>query len=84
VVLDGLVRDELVLGIPMIPLCSEDCPGIHPGPVQQTQDPSSASSGEPRTDPRFAPLLALKGRLGGDAQAEPKDMRNGASKKKRP
>jgi uncharacterized protein len=27
-VLDELVRDELLLGIPMIPLCSEACPGI--------------------------------------------------------
>ena len=27
-VLDDLVRDELLLAIPMIPLCSEACPGI--------------------------------------------------------
>ncbi len=32
VILDDLVRDELVLETPMIPLCSEDCPGISPGP----------------------------------------------------
>ncbi|MCI4354851.1 MAG: DUF177 domain-containing protein [Thermoplasmata archaeon] len=31
VVLDDLVRDGLLLGIPMIPLCSEGCPGIRPG-----------------------------------------------------
>jgi uncharacterized protein len=30
VVLDDLVRDGLLLGIPMIPLCSEGCPGISP------------------------------------------------------
>jgi uncharacterized protein len=30
-VLDELVRDELLLAIPMIPLCSETCPGIRPG-----------------------------------------------------
>jgi uncharacterized protein len=30
VALDDLVRDELLLGIPMIPLCSEGCPGIRP------------------------------------------------------
>ena len=29
-VLDDLVRDELLLGLPMIPLCSEACPGIRP------------------------------------------------------
>lgn len=27
-VLDDLVRDELLLAVPMIPLCSESCPGI--------------------------------------------------------
>ncbi|HTQ47826.1 MAG TPA: DUF177 domain-containing protein [Polyangiaceae bacterium] len=27
-VLDDLVRDELLLAVPMIPLCSEACPGI--------------------------------------------------------
>jgi len=28
VVMDGLVRDEILLAIPMIPLCSEGCAGI--------------------------------------------------------
>jgi uncharacterized protein len=51
VVLDDLVRDELLLGIPMIPLCSESCPGIRP------QTPESASPG---IDPRLRPLLHLK------------------------
>jgi uncharacterized protein len=50
VVLDDLVRDELVLDIPMIPLCSESCAGI----------PTPAKEAEPAVDPRFAPLLALK------------------------
>jgi uncharacterized protein len=31
-VLDDLVRDELLLAVPMIPLCSEECPGISPPP----------------------------------------------------
>jgi uncharacterized protein len=31
IVMDGLVRDEILLGIPMIPLCSEACAGIRPG-----------------------------------------------------
>jgi uncharacterized protein len=29
-ILDDLVRDDLLLGIPMIPLCSDSCPGIRP------------------------------------------------------
>jgi DUF177 domain-containing protein len=52
VVLDDFVRDELLLGVPMIPLCSESCPGIRP----QTS-PESASKA---IDPRLSPLLRLK------------------------
>ena len=54
VVLDDLVRDELLLAIPMIPLCSEACPGISAGL-------SSAEPEEkPGVDPRLRPLLRLK------------------------
>ncbi|MBX3186710.1 MAG: DUF177 domain-containing protein [Labilithrix sp.] len=56
VVLDDLVRDELVLEVPMIPLCSEACPGISPPPGKQDEaDPS-----EGKVDPRLAPLLRFK------------------------
>jgi DUF177 domain-containing protein len=55
VVLDDLVRDELLLGVPMIPLCSEGCEGIRrPG----SQEPAAAPS--PTIDPRLQPLLRLK------------------------
>jgi uncharacterized protein len=55
VVLDDLVRDELLLGVPMIPLCSEGCPGIRrPGSQEATEARS------PAVDPRFQPLLRLK------------------------
>lgn len=53
-VLDDLVRDELVLEIPMIPLCSADCQGIAPPP------PSEESAPDDAVDPRLAPLLKLK------------------------
>src|SRR5437868_10119069 len=53
VVLDDFVRDELLLGIPMIPLCSEACPGISPQPIRD----SDADAG---IDPRLRPLLKLK------------------------
>jgi uncharacterized protein len=53
VVLDDLVRDELLLGIPMIPLCSESCPGIRP-------EASPESAPAPSVDPRFRPLLRFK------------------------
>jgi len=59
VVLDDLLRDELVLDIPMIPLCSDSCPGI----------PTQARAAEPAVDPRLAPLLALKQPSKAKAQA---------------
>jgi uncharacterized protein len=55
VVLDDLVRDELLLAIPMIPLCSEGCTGISPHPQHEEQPPA-----EPSIDPRLRPLLRLK------------------------
>lgn len=58
VVLDDLVRDELLLETPMIPLCSEDCPGMTPSP--QVQAPEDGA--ETRIDPRLLPLLQLKNR----------------------
>ena len=54
-VLDELVHDELVLESPMIPLCSEDCPGIHSAP--QSDD---VVMDESNVDPRLAPLLKWK------------------------
>ncbi len=53
VVLDDLVRDELLLEVPMIPLCSDDCPGMSPAPGNQ--EPAT-----PGIDPRLAPLLAFQ------------------------
>jgi uncharacterized protein len=55
VVLDDLVRDELVLEVPMIPLCREDCPGMAERPEAQKPDPTEKS-----VDPRLLPLLRLK------------------------
>jgi uncharacterized protein len=67
VVLDDLVKDELVLETPMIPLCREDCPGISPaspGPAgARPHEPSAGTaekSGEKPIDPRLLPLLRLK------------------------
>jgi len=55
VVLDDLVRDELLLGIPMIPLCSEGCAGIRPPSGQE-----AARDGSSRIDPRLSALAKLK------------------------
>ncbi len=60
VVLDDLVRDELLLGIPMIPLCSEECPGMAPAP-KRDEDEGTGETAKP-IDPRLAPLLAFSAR----------------------
>jgi uncharacterized protein len=60
VVLDGLVRDELLLALPIVPLCSEGCAGIRheaPGPSSPPASPPGAAK---PIDPRLLPLLLLK------------------------
>ncbi len=52
VVLDDLVRDEIMLEVPMIPLCSEACPGMSAAPKPE----------EKGVDPRLAPLMRFKGK----------------------
>ncbi|MGO8997271.1 MAG: YceD family protein [Polyangiaceae bacterium] len=57
IALDDLVRDELVLEIPIVPLCSEECPGISPPPAREGEGKATA---EAAIDPRLLPLLRLK------------------------
>lgn len=59
-VLDDVVRDELVLETPMIPLCSEDCPGIRPADSSSAEATAEASESQTKIDPRLAPLLNLR------------------------
>jgi uncharacterized protein len=54
VVLDDLVRDEMLLEIPMIPLCSEGCTGMSTGPN------ATEKTEEKGIDPRLAPLLGMR------------------------
>ena len=79
VVLDELLREAVLLEIPIFPLCSDDCAGIAPGLA--SRGPSADASGAAgareerrleRPDPRLAPLAALRRRLGsGPAEAGP-------------
>jgi uncharacterized protein len=62
VVLDALVREHLLLEVPIQPLCREDCPGIAvPDAVRGTGRTEEASGGG-SIDPRLAPLLKLVGK----------------------
>jgi uncharacterized protein len=55
VVMDGFVREAILLESPIFPLCSEACEGIRPA-----SDPQA--SGRPVVDPRLLPLLELSKR----------------------
>ena len=57
-VLDDFVRDEILLETPMIPLCSESCPGMSPSPG--TDADKANASAEKTVDPRLLPLLRWK------------------------
>jgi uncharacterized protein len=61
-----LVVDELVLALPMVPLCSPDCAGLCAGCGERLDDLEPGHSHE-TIDPRWA---ALRGRLDEDAAAE--------------
>ena len=59
IVLDGLVREHILLEFPMQPLCSETCPGIEvPAHVRGPERLEQVAA-----DPRFAALAALRRRL---------------------
>ena len=63
--LDSLVRENVLLEVPMQPLCSEDCKGIEvPEKVRGPRDLAAPEPGAPKIDPRLAPLLALTGKNG--------------------
>jgi uncharacterized protein len=72
--LDELVREHLLLEVPMQPLCSPDCAGIEiPAKVR----PRPEDFGAGATDPRLLPLQQLKAKLsGGKPGSELDERRN--------
>lgn len=59
IVLDTVVREHVLLEVPIKPLCQEDCAGI-PVPPSVSGPDLARSEG---IDPRLAPLLSLVGRV---------------------
>jgi uncharacterized protein len=53
------VREELSLGLPMAPLCGEDCPGLCPRCGQPLRN-GACKCGPAPVDPRWAKLASLK------------------------
>lgn len=63
IVLDDMVREHIILEVPMQPLCSQSCPGIEiPEHVRPPAD-FGKEEGAEDVDPRLAPLKKLAGKL---------------------
>jgi uncharacterized protein len=68
-VLDEWLRDELLLEVPMFPLCSESCPGMVPLPsaevkgAKETKEVADLDEDDLHVDHRLRPLLALRNQL---------------------
>jgi uncharacterized protein len=63
IVLDEIVREHLLLEVPLKPLCSEECAGIPVPPEVAGPADLAASEKIGGVDPRLAPLLKLVGKL---------------------
>jgi uncharacterized protein len=59
---DPILLEQLQLNVSMKPLCGEDCKGLCPT-CGADRNAGECSCEESRTDPRWAALAALKGRL---------------------
>ncbi len=60
--LEPVVRDAVLLGLPLAPLCREDCPGPAPEAFPTTVEadgPDDEADAEPPRDPRWAALDEL-------------------------
>jgi uncharacterized protein len=61
IVLDGLVREHLVLEVPMQPLCSDECRGI--AVPASVRPPADVFGADGDVDPRLAPLKRLRDKV---------------------
>lgn len=63
--LDELVREHLLLELPMQPLCRAECAGIQIPEHVRPREPDFSGSGR---DPRLAPLEKLRDKLSGNKE----------------
>ncbi|HKD99218.1 MAG TPA: DUF177 domain-containing protein [Micromonosporaceae bacterium] len=72
--LEPVVRDALVLALPVNPVCRPDCPGLCPE-CGEAWDELPAGHGHEQLDPRWAALTKLDrfGGHGSDGQTESKE-----------
>ena len=60
--LAAVVREQLILAMPMRPLCREDCKGLCDQCGQDLNLGPCAHQAEPRVDPRLVKLAGLRGK----------------------
>ena len=65
--LEPLIRDAVVLGLPLSPLCRSDCPGLCPG-CGTRRDELPVDHDHAMIDPRWAALSERFGATGSDSQ----------------
>lgn len=93
--LDDTIREQILLEVPMQPICSEDCPGLavpeHVRGPAQLDGAETPTEGDDAIDPRLAPLRALLAKptddslpkLGGNLKKATPSVKHGPSKKAR-
>lgn len=83
VTLDDAVREQMLLEVPMQPLCRENCPGIEvPEAIRGPADLQGAV--RDTVDPRMAPLRGLLGGASVDNGAETPDSSEPRRARKQP
>ena len=56
-----VVREELMLALPLTPLCRDDCKGVEPERfITEDDEPEDEEPAAPAIDPRWAALSDLK------------------------
>jgi uncharacterized protein len=58
-----IILQELLLNVPMMPLCREQCPGLCPTCGRLKGSPECACPNEERVDPRWAALRQLRDKV---------------------
>lgn len=76
IVLDGLVREHMVLEVPMQPLCSEECQGI--AVPKHLRPPPDVFREQGAVDPRLAPLQRLRDNVPQNAAPSAHDAKQAA------
>ncbi|MBI5250207.1 MAG: DUF177 domain-containing protein [Desulfomonile tiedjei] len=61
--LGKIIAQELLLSVPMKPLCNEDCPGLCPDCGSPKGSDGCICSEQDRTDPRWEALAKLKDKI---------------------